>query len=125
MSKEDKLTAEETTSIIMNFLSVSDQFRITNYLKTVMRMMPPSPSTRWYDICNLRWPDDRQSWNMDRYITLDDIKRRLEEGESLREIISRDGRWIGRRWRLRILTVFTEMTCHKFIHKDWHSQEDL
>lgn len=118
MSKEDKLTAEETTAFIMDFLPVSDQFRITNYLKTVMRMMPPSPSTRWYDICNLRWPDDRQSWNMDRYITLDDIKRRLEEGESLREIISRDGRWIGRRWRLRILTVFTEMTCYKLTHRD-------
>ena len=111
MNKEEIVTAEETTLFILKALPVRDQFRITTYLTAILQAMTPSPSTRWYDCCNLRWPNDRQSYRMDRYVTLYDIHRRMTDGEPLRRIISRDGRWIGFRWKFRIRKTLKEMAC--------------
>lgn len=119
MSTEEKLTAEETTLFIMKALPIKDQFRVTTYMKSVLRMMSPSPSTRWYDYCNLHWPDDIQSMRMDRNVTLDEVRRRLSVGEPLRKIISRDGRWIGLRWKSRIRSILQDMTYFTPSYREW------
>ena len=102
----------------MKALPIKDLFRVTTYMKSVLRMMSPSPSTRWYDYCNLHWPDDIQSMRMDRNVTLDDI-RRLSDGEPLRKIISRDGRWIGLRWKSRIRSILQDMTYFTASYREW------